>query len=220
MKKFAKLSIIIALATAIPAFADEYKETLSILKDKGILTQQEYDSKLKSYEEREENKKFIEQRIDKDVSDNNKYRIARINDGSVTENGIGLKSKDGNNTIQLTGRLHMDYRQYSPDYGAGQTTDSYQNLAEVRRSRFGVRGQFAKDFKYQLLANFGNDTGSSSTTSTADEMWVNYAANPEMQFQFGLFKMPFSLEQLTSSNNIDFMERSLIGNTDGEFIPA
>jgi phosphate-selective porin OprO/OprP len=32
--------------------------------------------------------------------------------------------------------------------------------------------------------------------------------------------MPFSLEQLTSSNNIDFMERSLIGNTDGEFIPA
>ena len=114
----------------------------------------------------------------------------------------------------------MDYRQYSPDYGTGQTTDSYQNLAEVRRSRFGVRGQFAKDFKYQLLANFGNDVGSGSTSTTADEMWVNYAANPELQFQFGLFKMPFSLEQLTSSNNIDFMERSLIGNTDGEFIPA
>jgi phosphate-selective porin OprO/OprP len=217
MKKFAKLSIILALATAIPAFADEYKETLSILRDKGILTQQEYNSKLQAYEEREENKKFAEQRIDKDVSDNNKWRQARANDGSVTENGIGLKSKDGNNTIQLTGRLHMDYRQYDPAYGAGQTTDSYQNLAEVRRARFGVRGQFAKDFRYQLLANFGNEVGASATTTTADEMWVNYAANPEMQFQF---KMPFSLEQLTSSNNIDFMERSLIGNTDGEFIPG
>ncbi len=220
MKLLKKLSIVVALAAVIPAYADEYKDTLNILREKNVITQQEYEDKLKAYEEKEENKRFAESRIDKDVSDNNKWRQARVNDGSVTENGIGLKSKDGSNTIQLTGRLHMDYRQYSPDYGTGQTTDSYQNVAEARRSRFGVRGQFAKDFKYQLLANFGNDVGSGSTSTTADEMWVNYAANPELQFQFGLFKMPFSLEQLTSSNNIDFMERSLIGNTDGEFIPA
>ena len=220
MKLFKKLSIVVALAAVIPAYADEYKETLNILREKNVITQKEYESKLKAYEEREENKKFAEQRIDKDVSDNNKYRIARVNDGSVTENGLGLKSKDGNNTAQFTGRIHMDYRHYTPDYGVGQTTDSYQNLAEVRRARFGVRGQFAKDFKYQILGNFGNDVGASSSSTTMDEMWVNYAANPEMQFQFGLFKMPFSLEQLTSSNNLDFMERSLIGQNDSELIPA
>jgi len=220
MKLFKKLSIVVALAAVIPAYADEYKDTLNILREKNVITQKEYEAKLKAYEEREENKKFAEQRIDKDVSDSVKYRQARANDGSVTENGLGLKSKDGNNTAQFTGRIHMDYRQYTPDYGVGQTTDSYQNLAEVRRARFGVRGQFAKDFKYQLLANFGASDGFSSTSSTADEMWVNYAANPEMQFQFGLFKMPFSLEQMTSSNNLDFMERSLIGQNDTEFIPA
>jgi phosphate-selective porin OprO/OprP len=114
----------------------------------------------------------------------------------------------------------MDYRQYSPDYGAGQTTDSYQDLAEVRRARFGVRGQFQKDFKYEIVGNLGNDIGAASSSTTMDVAWVNYAANPEAQFQFGLFKMPFSLEQLTSSNNIDMMERSLIGQTEGEFIPA
>jgi phosphate-selective porin OprO and OprP len=70
------------------------------------------------------------------------------------------------------------------------------------------------------LANFGNDAGASSTTSTIDEFWFNYAAVTEAQLQVGTFKMPFSLEQLTSSNNIDFMERSLIGQTEGEFIPA
>jgi phosphate-selective porin len=32
--------------------------------------------------------------------------------------------------------------------------------------------------------------------------------------------MPFSLEQLTSSNNIDFMERSVTNQTEGEFVPA
>jgi len=220
MKLFKKLSIVVALAAVIPAYADEYKDTLNILREKNVITQKEYDAKLKAYEEREENKKFAEQRIDKDVSDSVKYRQARANDGSVTENGLGLKSKDGNNTAQFTGRVHMDYRHYTPDYGLGQTTDSYQNLAEVRRARFGVRGQFAKDFKYQLLANFGASDGFSSTSSTADEMWVNYAANPEAQFQFGLFKMPFSLEQMTSSNNLDFMERSLIGQNDSELIPA
>jgi len=220
MKTFTKIALAIGLVFSVPAYADEYLDTLNILRDKGILTQKEYDAKVQAYEEKAENKKFSEQRIDKDVSDSVKYRQARANDGSVAENGIGLKSKDGNNTIQLTGRLHMDYRQYSPDYGTGQTTDSYQNTAEARRARFGVRGQFAKDFKYQLLANFGASDGFSSTSSTADEMWVNYAANPEMQFQFGLFKMPFSLEQMTSSNNLDFMERSLIGQNDTEFIPA
>jgi phosphate-selective porin OprO/OprP len=220
MKLFKKLSIVVALAAVIPAYADEYKDTLNILREKNIITQQEYNNKLKTYEEKEENKKFAEQRIDKDVSESVKYRQARVNDGSVMENGIGLKSKDGNNTIQLTGRVHMDYRHYTPDYGTSQTTDAYQNTAEARRARFGVRGQFAKDFKYQLLANFGASDGFSSTSSTADEMWVNYAANPEMQFQFGLFKMPFSLEQMTSSNNLDFMERSLVGQNDSELIPA
>jgi phosphate-selective porin OprO/OprP len=220
MKTITKLALAITLAMAAPAYADEYIDTLNILRDKGVLTQKEYDAKIQAYEEKAENKRFANQRIDKDVSDSVKYRQARANDGSVTENGLGLKSKDGNNTAQFTGRIHMDYRQYDPVYGAGQTTDSYQNLAEVRRARFGVRGQFAKDFKYQLLANFGNDVGASSTSTTMDEMWVNYAANSEMQFQLGLFKMPFSLEQLTSSNNLDFMERSLVGQNDSELIPA
>jgi phosphate-selective porin OprO/OprP len=220
MKLLKKLSIVVALAAVIPAYADEYKDTLSILREKNVITQKEYEARLKAYEEKEENKKFATQRIDKDVSDSVKYRQARANDGSVTESGIGLKSKDGNNTIQFGGRIHMDYRQYDPAYGTGQTTDSYQNLAEIRRARFGVRGQFQKDFKYEIVGNFGNDVGASSSSTTMDVAYVNYAANPEMQFQFGLFKMPFSLEQLTSSNNIDFMERSLIGQNDSELIPG
>jgi phosphate-selective porin OprO/OprP len=220
MKLFKKLSIVVALAAVIPAYADEYKDTLDLLLQKGILTQQEYNTKIEAHTERLENKQFNAARIDKDLRDNNNARFAKANDGSVMENGIGLKSKDGNNTIQLTGRVHMDYRYYTPDYGTSQTTDAYQNLTEIRRARFGVRGQFAKDFKYEIVGNFGNDVGASSTSTLMDVAWVNYAANPEMQFQFGLFKMPFSLEQLTSSNNIDFMERSLIGQVEGEFIPS
>ena len=217
-----KITIIaaIALCFAAPAIADEYKDTLDILLQKGIITQQEYNKKIESHNERLENKQFNAARVDKDLRDNNNVRFAKANDGAVLENGLGFKSKDGANVIQLTGRLHTDYRSYTPVYSSGQTTDPYQDGIENRRARFGVRGQFQKDFKFLMLANFGNDVGASSTTSTIDEFWVNYTANPQLQFTMGQFKMPFSLEQLTSSNNIDFMERSLIGQTEGEFIPA
>jgi phosphate-selective porin OprO/OprP len=217
-----KITLIAAmtLCFASTAMADEYKDTLDLLLQKGVINQNEYNTKIEAHTERLENKQFNAARVDKDLRDNNNSRFAKANDGSVTENGIGLKSKDGNNTIQLTGRLQMDYRQYTPNYNIGQTTDSYQNVAEIRRARFGIRGQFAKDFKYEFVGNFGNDVGAASTTTLMDVAWVNYAAVPEMQFQFGLFKMPFSLEQLQSSNNIDMMERSLIGQTEGEFIPG
>jgi phosphate-selective porin OprO/OprP len=220
-----KLAKILAVATlllvgTVPAIADEYTDTLDILLQKGILSKQEHATKIELHKDRLENKEFQSSRIDKDVKDNNNYRLSKANDGSVMENGLGIKSKDGNTTAQFTGRIHMDYRRYTPSYTAGQSTDPYQDVLEVRRGRFGVRGQIAKDFKYLLLANFGNDVGASATTTTIDEFWVNYAAVTEAQLQVGTFKMPFSLEQLTSSNNIDFMERSLIGSTDGEFIPA
>ena len=222
MKTFKKLVLAATLMSAFvaPAIADEYVDTLDLLLQKNIITRQEYDTKITAHRDRLENLQFNSSRIDKDLRDNNNYRLSKTNDGAVMENGLGIKSKDGNTTAQFTGRVHMDYRNYSPDYATGQTTDGYQDAMEMRRGRFGVRGQIAKDFKYQLLANFGNDVGASSTSSTIDEFWVNYDANPAAQFQFGTFKMPFSLEQLTSSNNIDFMERSLVGQNDSELIPA
>ena len=222
MKTFKKIVLATTLMSAFiaPAIADEYVDTLDLLLQKNIITRQEYDTRITSHRDRLENSQFNSSRIDKDLRDNNNYRLSKANDGAVMENGLGIKSKDGTTTAQFTGRVHMDYRNYSPDYASGQTTDGYQDAMEMRRGRFGVRGQIAKDFKYQLLANFGNDVGASSTSSTIDEFWVNYDANSAAQFQFGTFKMPFSLEQLTSSNNIDFMERSLIGQNDSELIPA
>ena len=50
MKLFKKLSIVVALAAVIPAYADEYKDTLNILREKNVITQKEYESKLKAYE--------------------------------------------------------------------------------------------------------------------------------------------------------------------------
>jgi len=134
MKKFKLIAAAAAmLFVATTAQADEHTDLLDLLLQKGIITKQEHTTRVEAYRDQQENKQFNAARIDKDLRDNNNARFSKASDGSVTENGLGLKSKDGNNTAQFTGRIHMDYRQYDPTYGSGQTTDSYQNLAEVRR---------------------------------------------------------------------------------------
>jgi hypothetical protein len=149
MIQFKKIAMALTVMAcfAQPAMADEHTDLLDILLQKGILSKQEHEAKIKAYSEVLENKKFSQSRIDKDIRDNNNSRVAKVNDGAVLENGLGFKSKDGANVIQLTGRLHTDYRSYTPVYAAGSSTDPYQDGIENRRARCGVRGQFQKDFK-------------------------------------------------------------------------
>ena len=118
MKHFKMLTaaLAIALSFAGSVQADEYTDTLDILLQKGILSKQEHSAKIEAHRDRLENKEFQSSRIDKDVKDSNNYRLSRANDGSVMENGLGIKSKDGNTTAQFTGRIHMDYRSYTPTY--------------------------------------------------------------------------------------------------------
>jgi phosphate-selective porin OprO/OprP len=52
-----------------------------------------------------------------------------------------------------------------------------------------------------------NLVGSGDLVDTA---WLNLEHIKPAQLRFGRFKQPFSLEELTSSNNIDFMERSYV----------
>ena len=139
------------------------------------------------------------------------------------KSGIGMRSADGKNTVQLMGRLHMDYRQYSSNFASGSSVDAYQNVMEIRRARLGVKGQIQKDFKYEIQGTYGGNgttEGLGETATILDIAFVDYSLNPALQFRFGKFKMPYSLEQLTSSNNIDFMERSMANQVEGEIVPA
>lgn len=128
--------------------------------------------------------------------------VVKEKDGAFT-----LESANGRNSISLTGRMHLDYRQNSLDLW--NTTDNDRDSASaadawsLRRTRLGVKGTFAQDFKYEIVGNLPG-------TATLDVGFVDYAKFPAMQLRMGKFKQPFGLEQLTSSNNIDFMERSYV----------
>jgi phosphate-selective porin OprO/OprP len=107
---------------------------------------------------------------------------------------------------KVTGRVHFDTRNIN-DFGLNQIADrdsaSVGDNFEVRRARIGISGAINKDITYEVV---GNAVG--SNTNFVDTAFVNYGFNKAGQLRAGRFKQPFSLEELTSSNNIDFMERS------------
>jgi len=218
--------IAVAVATvcatlAAPAYAaDDVKNVLDLMLKKGVISQQDYDQFMKDNADAAENKQFKEQRLDKDVAKSNAYILKNAEAGQVMKNGLGFQSADGANTVQLTGRVHWDARQYAQG--------PYQDRMEVRRARLGIKGQLAKDFKYEIVGDFGasassstgSDTGMSNTFTGTDVAYMDYAGIKDVSVRIGRFKMPYSLEQLTSSNNIDAIERSLMGQIEGEVVPA
>ena len=106
---------------------------------------------------------------------------------------------------KVTGRVQFDVRNQSNPFAASSDKDtaSVADNFEIRRARIGVSGTVNKDIAYEVVGNAGG-----SSTNFVDTAFANYGFNKAAQFRAGRFKQPFSLEELTSSNSIDFMERS------------
>jgi phosphate-selective porin OprO/OprP len=108
---------------------------------------------------------------------------------------------------KLTGRVHYDMRAMDSDLHKIVDRDSASvgNNYELRRARIGFTGSLNKQIQFEGVAN-----AVGSTTNIIDTAFINYGYNQAGQVRVGRFKQPFSLEENTSSNNIDFMERSYV----------
>ena len=167
------------------ALADSSTDIVDALVSKGVLTEEEGKLITKGH-----------------TSKTSVTPVVKEKDGAFT-----LESANGRNSIQLTGRIHLDYRQnnldmFDTDFNDRDTASAADNF-ELRRARLGVKGKFAKDFKYEIVGNLPG-------TATVDVAYIDYAKYSQAQIRVGKFKQPFNLEEQTSSNNIDFMERSYV----------
>jgi len=111
-----------------------------------------------------------------------------------------LKSPDGNFTIQPVGYLNAQYTTYKGD---GAPSDTFA----IRRARFGVQGNYGKQLDYAFLF----DTAASNGISIRDA-YIDFKPWSVFQIQAGQFKVPFSQEIGTGDTNVEFIERSNIGN--------
>ena len=126
-------------------------------------------------------------------------------DGSVKPSGFGLVSADGQNSINFTGVVQFDIRNIEAGLGGVQDKDagSGADNFEIRRARLGFNGTLFKDVDYEVLTNLVG-----SSPNLIHRAYINYGYNKDAQIRVGRFKQPFSLEEQTSANAIDFQERS------------
>ncbi|MCB1557008.1 MAG: hypothetical protein KDJ15_06810 [Alphaproteobacteria bacterium] len=114
----------------------------------------------------------------------------------IAMKGPTPKIQKGEFSWQPTGRIHLD---------AGIIDDDKKdnpNSAEFRRARLGMQGTVAKDFGYKAEIDFANET------VAFKDVYVNYTGLDQTEFRIGHFKPGYSLEDMTSSNDITFIERS------------
>lgn len=96
---------------------------------------------------------------------------------------------------------------------AGYSQIRYQNLDEpgkidgfdVRRARLDVKGAISPYFGYRLQTEFGGTSGVKLIDAYADVKLYNF-----FNLTIGQQKVPFSLENLASSNKVELIDRSQV----------
>ena len=116
----------------------------------------------------------------------------------------GLKIKTENASIKIGGRLHNDFlwAASSGDSLEG-ALDDLDGATEFRRARLAVSGTLYETIEFKAQYDFAGGA------SAFKDAYMGLATNLG-KVQVGQMKEPFSLEELTSSNTITLMERSVV----------
>jgi phosphate-selective porin OprO and OprP len=127
-------------------------------------------------------------------------------------NRPGICTADGENCIELTSRLQFDFANYlnvHPQQSTGP--HSLTSGVNARRARIGVLGKFAGDWNYALIFDAGGSSDGMQQ-SVIKNAFVTYNGFRPVAIDLGYLKVPFTLDETTSSNDIMFMERAEVLN--------
>ena len=186
-----------------PAFAvsDTMLDLLKILRDKGSLTQEEYDLLVNAAkEEGEVTKKEVKEDVEKQVAEATK-NVPKI----TTKGKLKVESQDGDWSFQPIGRVFWDNIWTDDDGSTSEDSGS-----ELRRARLGFQAQFMKVFKSKLEVDFAN-----SGTAVWKDVWISYNNKNSLGKYYikgGQHHVPFGHATISSSKYMPLMRRPLFGD--------
>lgn len=118
----------------------------------------------------------------------------------VTADEEGLTFESGLLELNLGGRLHLDAAVFDdPADSSNRESD-----VEVRRARIELSGRIGKAVRFRIDREFA---GSSKGWRN---VWLSVEPVDDVVIKGGNFIVPFSAEDLQSSNTLPFVERSLM----------
>lgn len=183
MFKFPTLLLVFVLAFGTGtarAVSPEFESLLGVLRDNGTITEMQYEQLMKA------------------AQGTTEAAPAAADEVKVsTKGGLEVESYDGESSFELGGRLMVDAAFYDED---GNTLG---DGTELRRARIEMEGTFQGDWGYEL----GVDVADGD--ADVKDAYLEYLGFWPGKLKVGQFKEPFSLEELTSSRYITFMERAL-----------
>ncbi len=121
----------------------------------------------------------------------------------ISMKGSAPKFSSGDFSWQPTGRIHLDAGSFNDD------KRDHPNGAEFRRARLGMQGKVSKDFGYKAEIDFANEA------VAFKDVYMNYTGVDNTEIRVGHFKPGYSLEDMTSSNDITFVERAAVVDSFG-----
>lgn len=125
--------------------------------------------------------------------------------------GLRLDSHNGDFKLKIGGRIQNDWAWISEGDDIKDAGINSQDGTEFRRARLYVGGTIYDEFEFKAQYDFED--------GAADwkDVWMSAKNVPGLgKLKVGHFKEPFGLEELTSSKDITFMERSLTN----AFVPS
>ena len=197
----------LSAALAAPAYAQSsvLDELLEKLKDKGVLSEEEYAAlKAARDEEQAEQRAERQRQAARAAQEAEKEERAKETanakmTGKSKDGLVVWQSGDGETAISINGRAQLDYRHFD---------DNIQpSTFDIRRAYFGAKGKFGKYYEWDVTFDAGGSGSALLDVAYFDAAWIDWA-----KLRFGQFKMPMSLEELTSSRFIDFQERSFVNS--------
>ncbi|SEA05339.1 OprO/OprP family phosphate-selective porin [Nitrosospira multiformis] len=123
----------------------------------------------------------------------------------LDKNGLQFETADKNFKFKIGGRIHTDYTHSSNDhFFRGGVPVQANDGAELRRGRLEFAGTFFKDWDFKSQVDFAdNQVG-------VKDMFISYRGLDFAKINVGHQKQAFSRELQESSNDLMFMERSLM----------
>ncbi len=128
-----------------------------------------------------------------------------VADTTTVNGALKFKSDDGQFTAQVGGRIMQDWAFIKADNDAkavfgAQSIDG----TELRRARLFVSGTMYGNVGYKAQYDFAGGV------VVPKDVYIELKKTPVGAIRVGNFFEPFSLEEVTSSKYITFMERSLV----------